>query len=449
MALTPEQIAAMDAALGGGLGSDTMAKMDAVVGAPQQPSFIETAVQPVKNIGPEIAASAQSGLSKVLAPAPKGNYGKDYMIGRDLVEGLTDVWSRALGAVEYVTSPITGSVRALASQPATDVAISAGVPKQVAENWIRTPIDVAGQALVGAAATKYGPQAFNAIKNSEFIQSTGSGDALAPVNKVKEAFDEKRIAAVQDLIMPKQTPSEVAKTALQRSSGGGLLNKQVYTPNPYESDMIKTVASAGVKPSAPLVDNIQILNSAKNKEAQNLRFTLEKANVPIEPAALNQASVSIAERIAANPLVDENGATVRKVMEAAQKAIDSNPKTAAGILKARQDFDKAITQFQPSAFDTDAPATAFRFAKDQIRQGMNDVIATSVPDVAVKESLAKQSHMYRAIDNMASKLSQEPTTRVGRFLKTPVGKATKYGTAAAGTYVVGDKIVGAVGAGTK
>ena len=251
-----------------------------------------------------------------------------------------------------------------------------------------------------------------------------------------DAFNKRKLAAVQDIVLPKQTPSEIANTALQRSSGGGLLNKQVYTPNANEADMIKTAADAGIKPSAPLETNIQILNSAKNAEAQRLKFTLDKANVPIDSATLNQAGVNLTQKIAANPLVDENSATVRKILETAQTAIDNNPKTAAGILQARKDFDNAITEFQPSALDTDAPATAFRYTAKQVRQGMNGVIADAVPDAQVRASLGKQSHMYDAIDNMAGKLHQQPDGRFPRFFDTKTGKAVKYGAGAVGAGAV-------------
>lgn len=253
----------------------------------------------------------------------------------------------------------------------------------------------------------------------------------------KTAFDARRLNAVQQLIMPKQTAGEIADTALQRSNSGGLFNKQVYTPNPYESDMIKTASDAGVKPNAPLEENIHILNNAKNSEAENLKIILEKANVPIDSNTLNQSGVTIAQQIAKNPLVQENSSTVDKILKVAQDAIDNNPKTAAGVLQARKDFDRAIGEFQPSAFDTDAPATAFRYATKQVRQGFNDVVSNAVPDVAVKESLAKQSHMYQAIDNMSGKLSQQPNGRFPRFFDSKTGQALKTGAKVTGLTAAG------------
>lgn len=253
----------------------------------------------------------------------------------------------------------------------------------------------------------------------------------------KEAFDARKLAGIQDVVLPKQTAGEIADTALQRTNSGGLFNKQVYTPNPNEAEMIQTAKSAGIKPSATLETNIQTANRFKNTEAQNLKMELDKANVPIQPNTLNQAGTEIAQKIAANPLVDENSATIRKILQAGQDAIDKNPKTAAGILQARKDFDAAITKFQPSALDNEAPATAFRAAAKEVRLGLNDVVKTAVPDAKVAASLAKQSHMYDAIDNMAGKLSEQPNGRFPRFFATKGGKALKYGAYATGATAAG------------
>lgn len=231
----------------------------------------------------------------------------------------------------------------------------------------------------------------------------------------------------QELVLPKQTPSEIAKTALQRESGGGIMNRQVYKPQAREAEMAKAAADAGVKKGAPLVDNLQTIAKFNAKEGERLSGLLAKNDTPIDPNSLNAAATRIAEKIASNPLVDEHGSTVRKLLELAQKSIDEQPKTAAGLLQARKNFDFAIEEFQPTAFDTDAPATAFRFAVRQIRQGINQTIADASPNIAVKASLRKQNLLYDAIDNISGKVSSEPTNRFGRFFAKPAGKAVKYG----------------------
>lgn len=295
-------------------------------------------------------------------------------------------------------------------------------------------LDAVGNT-VSAVGTLYGAaQAAPGLKNTaqDLFQSG------------KQAFDAKKLAGIQDVVLPKQTAAEIANTALQRTSGGGLLNKQVYTPNDYEVSMITTAREAGVKPTATLETNIQTANSFKNAEAQRLKAALDKANVAIPPSTLNQAGVEIAQKIASNPLIDENSSTIRKILQAGQDAIDKNPKTAAGILQARKDFDYAIGKFQPSAFDTEAPATAFRAATKEVRQGMNGIVTTAVPNADVAASLAKQSHMYDVIDNMAGKLSAQPDGRFARFFDTKTGKVIKYGAAATGATAAGRSALHAV-----
>lgn len=236
-----------------------------------------------------------------------------------------------------------------------------------------------------------------------------------------------KLKYAQELVLPKQTPSEIAKTAIQRESGGGIMNRQVYKPQAREAEMAKAAAEAGVKKGAPLVDNLQTIAKFNAKEGERLSGLLAKNDTPIDANSLNASAARIAEKIASNPLVDEHGSTVRKLLELAQKSIDEQPKTAAGLLQARKNFDFAIEEFQPTAFDTDAPATAFRFAAKQIRQGINQTIADASPNIAVKASLRKQNLLYDAIDNISGKVPTEPTNRFGRFFAKPAGKAVKYG----------------------
>lgn len=427
MPLTPEQIAAMDSTLQGGLDANTMAKMDAVVGG--EPS----------RFGQEKAYM----VDKIKS----GQFPSVFdMIGAEgnIVGGTVN------DAVGAVVAPVLKAAGHLVPQFVEDAAKYVATP---AINAVGRGVDSFSQSSPEAAHLIKGYGNFALATPTVDLAARGVAKAPDAMSKLKDEFQARKLAKVQEVVLPKQTPAEIERTALKRSTGG-LLNKQVYTPDPYEAEMIKTAAEVGVKPSAPLADNIQIINAANIKEAQQLRFALEKANVQIAPEALNKAGVSIAEKIAANPLVDENGATVRKILEAAQRAVDSNPKTASGLLQARQDFDKAITKFQPSAFDVDAPATAFRFSKDQVRQGFNQLIEESVPDAGVKASLAKQSQMYRAIENMAGKLSQQSPgmkplkgdNRISRFFDTKTGKALKYGTGAAAVGGGGAAAVNSLGA---
>lgn len=302
--------------------------------------------------------------------------------------------------------------------------------------------NLASMVPISKAASQVIPPAASMAK-----KGLSSGASAA-----KAAFREKKINSIIPTILPKETPSQIADTITQRTLSGGLGNKVVYNPSASEKFMAEVALDVGIKPKAPIVKNVQVANFSLRKEAQNLKSTLDKANATVAPNMLNKKSVEIAERIAANPLVDENTMLVEKILSAAQNAIDSNPKTAAGLLQARKDFDEAITQFQPTALDVTAPATAFRHSAKQVRSGLNELVAETVPDALVKESLRKQSALYEIIENLASKAGEQGKIgkgRISRFLETPAGKVAKYGAVAGGGIAVGNQVVGGIAAGTQ
>lgn len=398
--------------------------------------------------------------SPVMQPEKPGlidRIGNDYAARKQDVQNFSQYNpDGSLGTLSQLNA--LGNAAGFTLGDITKEAVKSLIPTPHTPEWaqaIGSTVSQAASHLVPGIQT---PQWAQDAASSRVGHALGTGANLAAIPAAvsgvdslysagQDAFNAKNLAGIQDVVLPKQTPSEIANTALQRTTSGGVLNKQVYTPTSQEADMIQAASDAGVKPNAPLENNIQIVNAAKNAEAQKLKSTLDNLNVPIPPATLNQAGTQLAQKIAANPLVDENSPTVRKILETAQTAIDNNPKTAAGVLQARKDFDNAITQFQPSALDTDAPATAFRYTSKQVRQAMNGVIGDAVPTVEVRASLAKQSHLYDAIDNMAGKLPQQPDGRFARFFATTGGKALKYSAAATGATAAGRAALRAIPSG--
>lgn len=302
--------------------------------------------------------------------------------------------------------------------------------------------DVSTVAGAGTLALKGG----KAIMSGDNVASRMMKDqsSAGMFNKARNAFENRRVNFVQDLIMPKQTPKEIADTALQRSSGGGFMNKQVYSPNAFETETAKIVAKTGVKKNLPLVDNLQIINKARINKAENLQRSLNAINVELPPSALNSYTQEITNNIANNNLLRPHGETVKGLLDTAQSFIDANPKTPAGLWAARKQFDAAIKDFAPNALDADAPSKAFSFTAKTIRNGLNRAIIESAPDANVADFLKEYTHLSDAVENISSKVAQQPTDRFGRFLKTKTGKAVKYGAGAAATVGIGSTAINAV-----
>lgn len=383
-----------------------MADLEAKAGGAATPSFMQSATQPIANIPKEIASASNAAINTMLAPkTPNGNL-------------LVDVGKRAFGALDYVSSPITGVTRALVSQPLTDVAVSAGVPKQTAENWIRTPIDIAAQFAVPMGAVKAAPRIateLNAIKNSSFMASNASGDALAPVNKARAAFEARKAAKSQEfaqkLITPKETPT-VKAGLFADATEQGILNKRVVVPDAYERAKIQTVAQTGVKKTNSLLKNRMILDKSLGAEAESLAAKVADSKVIYSPSdmvnRLNQTKVNL---LSDEPLLIGDGEKFYDLAATKmQSLVMANNGTPAGLLKARKDFDAWAAS--KSGFGD--KATSWRAAVRGVRNTANNYIAEMVPTAEVKASLTKQSHLFDARDAINSKGAAEAKTRIGR-----------------------------------
>ena len=357
-------------------------------------------------------------LRNVTKNEPGYEYGSILPFKKNIKTG-----ERSLAVPEAIKSPIRGIADLINASENKSIEMT---PDAVSTVMAIAPL---AQLRFGGPEAVASPGIFSKLMSDET-----SGKSVRSVQ-------QKRLNYAMDLARPKETPSVIRDTALQRSSGGGIMNKQVYTPTQREIDIADTISGIGVKKSNPLVDNLQIINNAKNAEAIKLQSMVEKSNVKISPNDVSRMGQQIASRLEENPLVTADSETVSKILRLAQSTLDKNPKTAAGLLQARKDFDFAIKQFQPSGLDSSSPATAFRYAAKVVRQSLNDTVGELVPSAEVKQSLMRQNHMYEAIDNIATKIPSQGTNRFSRFLQTPPGKAAKYGGGALAAGATGNYVV--------
>ncbi len=273
-------------------------------------------------------------------------------------------------------------------------------------------------------------------------------------NKARAAFESRKLQAVQDVVLPKQTPKEIADTALKRTNSGGFRNKQIYAPDASEAEMIKIAREAGVNPKALLADNIQKLNTVRIEKAKALGSQLDAAPTPITQASFDKYGQTLADNIISNKFLKPHGDTVTALLETAQEVINANPKNAAGLWQARKAFDQAIEAFKPNVFNPTAADTAFNYTAKNIRNGMNQLIIDSSPNADVAKFLKEYSNLSQAIENMAGKLpAQSPVsgtlkgdTRLARFLATKTGKVAKAGAIAGGLGVAGNGVINSIGA---
>lgn len=254
-----------------------------------------------------------------------------------------------------------------------------------------------------------------------------AGSALAELGSAVEQSGIKSAAKrndnfINDLILPKETPSQ-RENLVGRTKEVGFNRRKEVQLTPQEQEMADTVSQIkDVKKGNSLQGNYNAVQDANHAEADSLIANLQKNNVTVPDDVIVNGLDAVRNRLSKNPYLA--GADASKSAEAvtnqALEIIMKQPRTASGLLQARKDLDAWVKSQRPNVFDAaDSPvSTAVR----EVRQEINDMVANAVPNADVKASLRKQSNLYRAQDNIATKAKDEAKTRIGRAAKT-VGNA--------------------------
>lgn len=138
-------------------------------------------------------------------------------------------------------------------------------------------------------------------------------------------------------------------------------------------------------------------------------------------------------------LVGDAEKVANNYLEQFNKLVKKNGYTPEGLLQARKDFDSILTKKQLSPEIENAQSMAARI----IRLGANEFLAKRVSDVAVKDMLAKQSNLFRAIENIAPKAAKEGASKIKRLIKNNpnIAKAIKYGAAGIGGGAIANQVL--------
>lgn len=266
---------------------------------------------------------------------------------------------------------------------------------------------LANIALVAAPVPKGTPRAPG---------PTAVGRAGEAVGAAAERQTAQRTATfLDDLITPKSTKA-VREAEILRSAEGGLVTGRTVTPSASETAISSAVGKVeGVTPSNTLLQNLNAVQQGISTEAKALTATLEASPVKIARQEIKRSMSDVATGLAANPLlVGDAARTGARVISKAQELMAANPNTPAGVFKARQQFDAWVKSQKPKIFDPNTES-ALSIAVRETRQGMNDIVASSVPSAGVRESLAQQSNLFRALDNIGPKAVDEASTVIGRL----------------------------------
>lgn len=392
-----------------------------------------------KNLGEMqgIADQAASGdISKLEA---SGRMGLKYaqIAPQAVSEGAVSAFRALPDAIKQPIPPLAilkkgaeNVYTAVADSPVGDVARSAvnsykGFEKEhpVAAGRIGSVVD-AGNLLAsllpieGTSALSAAGEAADPLIKGSGKALTASGDALYKSGQA--AFDAKRASFIQDLISPKLTPT-VRADQFSRSTEKGLLRKATVEPSPQDAEIISTISNLPVSKGKSMLANYNIISQANEKEANGLILKLKSNDVPV---GLDDVQLSIDNafnKLKQNPYVTGNGElAANKVVDVMNKAILDNADQngiikTSNLLQARKDFDRMIKDqkggkiFDPSL---DSPAS---IAIQGMRQSINDLIESKVQNLGFKDSLRKQSNLYRAMENIETKGGYQPKNAISRF----------------------------------
>lgn len=245
---------------------------------------------------------------------------------------------------------------------------------------------------------------------------TIAGRAAAGLTvKAEKQITESKSKFIQDLVRPKLTAA-VRVEEVGRTAEVGILNTKKVKPSPKEIEIATAVEQLPVSSKNTLLGNFNIISEEVFDEADRLIKALEKNDVLIPKREFLSAMDDALARLKENPtIVGDAEKTGLKLIAKMKKIVESKKGTASGLLQARKELDSWMRSVKgPNVFD---PKTenALSIALREIRTATNDFIEASTPNVAVKQSLKKQSNLLSAMDNIKLKAADEGSNVILRL----------------------------------
>lgn len=323
---------------------------------------------------------------------------------------------------DAVTAPVNNATSSLAY--GISGAYKGGVDK-LADTGIGKAI---GDYLINSPHIQNGMQEI-----SDDAKAAGNIISVAPVegaiNKITEPVGQKLYdsgkasadiahdAFVQKLVAPKETAAIKADNTLRTQQVNG---KNIYNPTPQEQQVISSVKDIpGVSSSNSYQKNLNLVQKANIDEADNLKSYLKTNDVPIADDTVINTLSDVRKNLANNAFLSGVDASkaADNVVNQALETITKNPQTASGMLQARKELDALISRQKGDKAFNPALEGPVTIAIQNVRQAMNKMVGDAVPNANVQQSLAKQSALFEATDNIAQKASGEAATRLGRAIQ--------------------------------
>lgn len=260
--------------------------------------------------------------------------------------------------------------------------------------------------------------------------STGSvlkktSDAATRSGTRKIVADKR--AFVEDLVTPVRT-QKVKEAQVPRTTEQGLFRTSKITPSAAEKASADEIMKLAIKPNRSVQKNREIVAEAVEKEANSLVQQLRQtgASGRFDKQKLLQELDNAAARI-----ISTEEAITGSAKEAAIKSfkrmknqVENHSNHVSDLLNARRAFDREFYNQGKQKLLDPVIENATTIATREIRQVVNNFMASQVPSVSVKRSLKKQSDLLRALDDITVKAAKEPNNAVARVTKNVLSALT-------------------------
>lgn len=228
------------------------------------------------------------------------------------------------------------------------------------------------------------------------------------VSKADDQIAAKKGKFINELVRPKQTAG-VRAEQVGRTVEKGALRSKVVELSPQEAKIAEFVKDVkGVSPKNTLQGNYTVISKEVAEEAAKLKGALAKNDVVIPKREFMKTLDDSLNRLHENPLiVGDAEKTAQRILVKMKKIVEGEKGTASGLLEARKKLDSWVRSQKSGAIFDPKNENALSIAIREIRNTTNDFIDLNATNVAVKQSLKKQSNLLRAMDNIAPKAADE------------------------------------------
>jgi hypothetical protein len=369
-----------------------------------EPGYLSRVAGEYKSAGADIVQNIDRAFEdkSVLAGTVKA--------GEAALRGAGDIAGAAFAPITQAVAPLVSPVvKKLAELPG----ISQGLHH--IQSWAeRHPEASKDLGAIFNLATLGGGGAAEktAIKTADGAIAAGKDAVLSSKGAVSEYIAKKTstdsIERTIELTRPtlNKAEKEAAVAAGQGKTGKGLFAKDTLEPTARDIERAD-VAHPFIAGAADENAAIEEINKAIGAKSEVIKTALDA-----HPTIFNKKQVrSYIAKFQASPerqilLAGDEAAqkAYNGVLDTFMSVVDRKPKTLAGLLEARKEFDSIAEKSIKAIFADGGTITARKQAVLDIRRLANQYIEDALPEGdAMKEVLHQQNLLFEAAENIATK----------------------------------------------